>query len=274
MRVATDGTNPNPERKNIMSLIIAKNKVSREQLAAVKTPDPTDSFTPIPHSYLAEEIEQAISRAGFQVTEQEHALARGGQRYFGGFAITGPNISGDERKLVVGARNSSDKSFAASICLGMSMIVCENLCFSAEVKLARRHTTNIFNDLPRVLSNAVAKCVSHWETSGRRIETYQQTEINESRASDLLISLVDAKAFPARDLYPALQEFRNPRHPEFKGNTLWNLYNSVTENLKGGDLTKLPMRTIVMESIFDRVSGLVSSVAPQDDDVIIIDLPA
>jgi hypothetical protein len=90
---------------------------------------------------------------------------------------------------------------------------------------------------------------------GNRIESYKQTEISRERAADLLVDLVDSKAFPSRDIYNAVQEFRNPRHEEFKGGTLWTLYNSITENLKGGDLSKLPFRTMTTQSIFDRVAG-------------------
>jgi hypothetical protein len=42
---------------------------------------------------------------------------------------------------------------------------------------------------------------------------------------------------------------------EFEGSTLWNLYNAITENLKGGDLSKLPFRTMTTQSIFDRIAG-------------------
>lgn len=98
-------------------LILAKNKVTAEQLKKVAMPDATDTFTPIPHAGLVDLTRTAIANAGFTVTEEEHALARNGLRYFGGFAITGKDISGDDRKLVLGLRNSGDKSFAASICL-------------------------------------------------------------------------------------------------------------------------------------------------------------
>jgi hypothetical protein len=90
---------------------------------------------------------------------------------------------------------------------------------------------------------------------GNRIESYKQTEISRDHAASLLIDLVDSKAFPAREIYNAVNEFRNPRHEEFKGGSLWTLYNSVTENLKGGDLSKLPFRTMTAQSIFDRLAG-------------------
>lgn len=238
-----------------MSLIIAKNKVNAEQLMGIATPDRTDSFTPIPHASLVNLTREAIGRAGLEIGLEEHSLARGGQRYFGGFALKGMDIDGADRQIVLGLRNAHDKSFAASICVGNRMLVCENLCFSSDIKLARRHTTNIIADLPRVLSDAVARVVSHWNDMGKRIELYKETEISRDRAADLLIDLVDAKAFPARDIYNAVQEFRNPRHDEFKGGTLWTLYNSITENLKGGDLSKLPFRTMTAQSVFDRIAG-------------------
>jgi hypothetical protein len=154
------------------------------------------------------------------------------------------------------------------------MMVCENLCFSSDIKLARRHTTNIMNDLPRVLADAVGRVVSHWNDMGKRIESYQQTEISRDRAADLLIDLVDSKAFPARDIYNAVQEFRNPRHEEFKGGTLWTLYNSITENLKGGDLSKLPFRTMTTQSIFDRIAGhrpTIEATIIEDEEVDLVD---
>ena len=252
-----------------MSLILAKNKVTFDQLQSVdspagllledkkvsRTPDPTDSHTPIPHSMLVERTHEALDRAGLKVEEEEHALGRGGLRYFGGFAIKGEDIEANDRRLVVGLRNAHDKSFAASVCIGNQMMVCENLCFSSDVKLARRHTVNILRDLNTVLSSAVSRVVSHWHDMGKRIASYKGTELSKERASDLVVDLAEMGAVPARSVYKAVQEFRNPRHEEFKGGSLWTLYNGVTEHLKGGDLSKLPQRTMTTQSIFDKIAG-------------------
>lgn len=245
-----------PNRKlNIMSLLIAKNKVTADELLTVATPDATDSFTPIGHAYLVDQMREAIGRAGYSVKEEEHALARMGQRYFGGFVITGKNLDATDRQLVLGIRNAHDKSFAASICIGSRMLVCENLCFSSDIKLARKHTTNIMRDIPRVLSEAVGRLVSHFNDMTNRIESYKTIELSDDEAAGLIVQLADAKALPAREVYPTIQQFRTPNHPEFSGRTLWSLYNGVTECLKGGDLSKLPARTMTMQSIFDARGG-------------------
>jgi len=249
------------------TMIIAKNLVSREELANVRTPDATDSFTPIAHSFLVEQTLEALDRNGYSVTEEKHALARFGQRYFGGFQIAGPDINSSERKLVLGLRNSHDRTFAASICVGNRMIVCENLCFSSDIKLARRHTTNILRDIPRVLAEAIGRLLSHWTDMETRISRYQNTEIGFDQACALAVQLAEAKALPAREVFPVTQEWKSPRHPEFNTPTLWNLYNSVTENLKGSDLTKLPARTMVMQSIFDAMAGHSSVIEAEVVDV-------
>jgi len=238
-----------------MSLLIAKNKVSFDELKGTKTPDGTDSFQPIGHALLVDETRQAIERAGYTVKEEEHALARMGQRYFGGFVITGKNIDATDRQLVLGLRNAHDKSFAASVCIGNRMIVCENLCFASDIKLSRKHTTNILRDIPRVLSEAVGRLVSHFTDMQARIDRYKNHELSLDAAAGLVIQLADGKAIPAREVYPVIEQFRTPNHPEFEGRTLWSLYNGVTECLKGGDLSKLPARTMVMQSIFDGLAG-------------------
>ena len=248
---------------------MAKNVVTREQLTQADsdaglvlndrrmeaTPDGTDSHTPIPHFSLVDETHAALERAGLEVEQEEHALARGGLRYFGGFALKGNDIKADDRRLVLGLRNAHDKSFAASVCIGNQMMVCENLCFSSDVKLARRHTKNIVADLPRVLSSAISRGVSHWSDMGKRIDAYKGIDVAIAIAADMISDLVDAKAFPARDVYKAVKEFETPRHDEFKGGSLWTLYNGITEHLKGGELSKLPQRTMTVQSVFDKLAG-------------------
>lgn len=247
-----------------MSLIIAKNKVEFEALMGVETPEATDSHQPIPHHVLVKLTRQALEAVGLTIVLEEHSLARGGLRYFGGFALTGKGIDGEDRQVVLGLRNSHDKAFAAAICIGNRMMVCENLCFSSDVKLSRRHTINIMADLPRVIADAVGRVVSHWNDMALRIERYKETYVSSAQAENLLVKLVDAKAIPARDLYPNIVEFRKPRHVEFEGEHLWNLYNAVTENLKGGDLSKLPFRTMCMQSIFDKLAHHVPQLELQE----------
>jgi len=57
------------------------------------------------------------------------------------------NESAADFALVVGLRNSHDKSFPAGLVIGASVLVCDNLSFSGEVRLARKHTYPIIATL-------------------------------------------------------------------------------------------------------------------------------
>ena len=52
-----------------MSLLLAKNVVSREVLAQVPTPAAIDRWQPISHSVLADATRLAISNAGLEIVE-------------------------------------------------------------------------------------------------------------------------------------------------------------------------------------------------------------
>jgi len=260
-----------------MALIFAKNKLTpvtkpsagsiwtrtefttevtsvEDQIRMVSTPEPTATHKPIPHSLLVHKARRAFDNAGFKILEEEHALGKGGAQYFGGFALTGDLIQSKERKLVFGLRNSHDKTAASAACMGNSMMVCDNMCFSSDVKLARRHTANILRDLDFLLSEAISKVVTSWNDMGERIKAYKGRSLSNPAASDLTANLAALDVVPGSHVYNVIKEFRSPRHPEFRGRNLWNLYNSVTENLKGGDFSKLPKRTMQMQRIFDNVA--------------------
>lgn len=200
-----------------MSLVLGSNHVTREQVALCGTPAGEGRHVPIPHIMLVEETQKALVAAGFTIEDEDHVLARQCKenpaiwlRYFGGFAITRTDLAGEERRIVVGLRNANDKGFAAAICIGNQMMVCENLCFSSEEKLARRHTTNIKRDLPNTIASAIARIVTRWSEMSTRIGLYKDHELSEAEASELAVHLVDNASLPKQKLYDVIDLWRNP----------------------------------------------------------------
>lgn len=279
-----------------MSLIICKNKVSVDQLAEMTTPPESGRWKPISHHNLASLTREAILAEGYEIVEEEHGVARQDKedselwyRYFGGFALTREDVAGSTRRVVCGIRNSLDKSFAAALVIGNHMMVCENLDFNAEIKIARKHTTNIMRDLPGMIRENVGVIFQHWMNMERRIEAYKSKQVSEKAAIAHLVHLVDVESLPSRDLYAAIELFRNPaggakamidkddyeteeaynqavedRKAAFlaefgtlnglRNGNLWSLYNAFTYVMKGSDLSKLPQRTMMAQSYFDTIA--------------------
>jgi hypothetical protein len=164
------------------------------------------------------------------VVTASHGLTKDGQRYFGLFQVGHPS---DDFGLVVGVRNSHDKTFPAALALGATVFVCDNLSFSGEVKLARKHTTYIERDLPLLVTRAIGRLTDLRSTQEQRFIAYKEKPLTDSQVNDVVIQALDARVLPVTRIPDVLQEWRHPAHEEFADKTAWRLFNGFTEVLKG-----------------------------------------
>jgi hypothetical protein len=144
------------EQKRRCNLVLhcGATAVSRVEVARVSTPRPTETWTPIPHVSLIEEVEGALRSTGLKIGQQVHSLNQDGARYFGLTEVHGSHDPGD-CSLVLRLRNSHDKTFPVGLVAGASVFVCDNLSFSGEVRLTRKHTVHLQRDLPRLVGRGV-----------------------------------------------------------------------------------------------------------------------
>jgi Domain of unknown function (DUF932) len=229
--------------------------VSREQVAAVSTPSRTASWVPLPHHQLLNGVQTALEHAGLSVVTEAHGLTRDGDRYFGLLQLANGH-SDTDFGLVVGLRNSHDKAFPAGLVVGASIFICDNLSFSGEVRLARKHTVHVERDLPQLIDRAVGRLGDLRRTQESRFLAYKNQELTDGAAHDLVVQALDARVLPVTKIPDVLHEWRKPRHPEFReGRTAWTLFNAFTETLKG-NLDALPGRTQALHGLLDGACGL------------------
>lgn len=227
--------------------------VDRHDVQQTPTPSPTETWQPIPHHDLLTQVESTLTAIGLNPVNHAHALARDGLRYFGLLEVTHDQAD-EDYGLIVGLRNSHDRSYPAGLTLGSQVFCCDNLSFSGEVVLARRHTRFILRDLPQLVQVAVGRLGELRHQQADRIESYKQRPLEDRDAHHLLIQLVESGALPVTRLPVALGEYHQPRYDEFLTNgqrTAWTLMNAVTESLKGRNLDALPRRTQAMHGLLD-----------------------
>ncbi|REJ97875.1 MAG: DUF932 domain-containing protein [Planctomycetota bacterium] len=229
----------------------------RQEVLCAPTPDRTKTWVPIPHHRLLGLVERTLGDNGFQVVNQSHGLWHEGTRYFGLMEVQNGKAH-DDYGLVLGLRNSHDKSFPAGIALGSGVFICDNLAFSGEVTIARKHTRFIQRDLPGLVTQAIGRLVGMRGKQDQRIEAYKSTRINDRAAHDLIVRSLDAQVLPVTQVPTVLSEWREPSHAEFKegGKTVWRLFNGFTEALKGRNLAVLPKRSQALHGLMDAVCGL------------------
>lgn len=240
---------------NGLILHCGANHATLDAVRSVPTPDATDSWQPIPHCDLYSRVRETLEGNGLHVVQEAHGLWRDGLRYFGLMEVRNGHDA-DDFGLVIGLRNSHDKSFPAALALGSRVFVCDNLAFSGEVKLSRKHTTHIWRDLPGLVERAVGRLADLRNLQTRRINTYKAAALTDERiVHDLVVRAVYARALPATQVVDVVNEWRQPRHADFQARTAWSLFNAFTEILKGS-LTLLPSRTQALHGLLDSHVGL------------------
>ena len=245
-----------------LSLGTGGTAVEREQVQAAEVPDRTETYCPIPHDALIRTVEDTLGDLNMEVVESAHGLSHEGKRYFGMMEVQSKQIpfgvDSPDYNTVIGLRNSHDKIISAGAACGSGVFVCDNLCFRGEVKLARKHTPNILNELPLLVRQMIENVLGvQAPLMDKRIDTYRETELTDVEAHDTMIRAVKAGALIPNRLKTAITEWDTPRHAEFTdGKTGWRLFNSFTEAMKGSSPHQLIDRTMKIHDVMDDACSL------------------
>jgi hypothetical protein len=214
--------------------------VDLEDVRSVPTPAPTKTHFPVPHSTVIDFVHQAFEGSGYTVTEEEYALRDGGDKG----SIPGAQLFGlmhlrnghdnPDYGLVVGFRNSHDKSIRAGIALGSNVFVCDNMAFCGEIVFNRMHTLHIMDDLPGIIVHAVGKLGVLRRNQDLRINAYKERNLTDNEAYAGIVHAMKDGIIPTSKITKVVEEWDNKgsRHQEFMPRNAWSLFNAFTEVLK------------------------------------------
>lgn len=204
--------------------------VDLEELERVPCPPPTDTWFPIPHIAVLNTVSEQLTGAGFAIDRMELALSRDDARFFGTMRLK--NRINEYAALTVGVRSSMDKSFPIGLCMGSTCFVCDNLAFSSEIVIARRHTKHGSDRFAEATCKAVLNLNAYQISAAQRITAMEAWELSPQAADSLLLRSFETGIVSSRLLPDVIKEWRNPRHPEFRPRTAFSMLNSFTEVFK------------------------------------------
>tara|TARA_Y100000588_G_scaffold157983_1_gene171924 strand:- start:363 stop:1118 length:756 start_codon:yes stop_codon:yes gene_type:complete len=222
-----------------------------DALVDVPTPEPTRSHRPVPHHVLFNMVKEVMREAGLEVTEEQHGTTKGGARYFGMMQLHSGLL---DWAPVVGLRNSHDKSLCAGLVFGLSVFVCDNLAFYGDLfRLDRKHTSKIMDDLKERIKAVIRRTDQHNKRMELTVGHYKRKGMSNRRAHHMIVKCLDGGAILPRSVPHILEEWRKPRHDEFKPRNAWSLFNAITETMKGaGEIGTHINRTSRLHNVFDK----------------------
>lgn len=206
--------------------------IEYNELREIPTPESTPTWCPLPHHQVLNEVMGQLQWAGIDPDIPEIAISKDRARMF---AIMDLRISDSpDFKLVAGIRNSHDKAFGAGFCLGSSVLVCDNLCFSSDVTISRKHTSGILREFSGLVSNAVDQIAGMRRKQENQIWNYKGQILSAAEFDHYAMGLLRNGIFSGTKIAKMLEEFESPQFTYDGGqDTLWAGFNAATHVLKG-----------------------------------------
>lgn len=204
-------------------------QVNATELAGIAPPQPTRTWFPLAHRAVLDSVCGALEGTGFMICRSRLAVSHGGARFFGTLDLTTSIVEGVS--LAVGIRNSNDQSFPIGFCCGQRVFVCDNLAFTSEIVVSKKHTRYGQERYLEGLARAVASLDQYRQTAVGWIEGMQARQLSNDTANSLLLQAYERKIIGLRLLPLVVEEWRRPSRPEYEPRTAYSLFNCFTEVL-------------------------------------------
>lgn len=206
-------------------------EVDYDALKSVATPEATSSHVPIPHVAVLDMVKYSLGYFGHEVVEEHHALAEDGQRYFG---LLNLRSSYGDYTDTVGLRNSHDKTFPIGIAIGGRVFCCDNLSFSGDHVIRRKHTAKAKRDLPGLVAEIIEPLKEQRQAQQLTFDRYKTTLLTDQSADHAILGMYREGIINVTKIPDVMKEWEEPSFEEFKGDrNAWRLFNAATFALTG-----------------------------------------
>ena len=219
-----------------------------EELREIALPEETPSYKPVSHYDLATNLAEVSGTLlrDYELERSQYGLARDGAQLFG--VHTYRNGS-DSMGLSIGFRNSYDKSMSVGIAIGASVFVCDNLALTGEIAIARKHTSNVWNDLEELTITTIYRSQHNFTRIVEDAQVMQGQHLTDNDAYRLLGLLYGQGVITPRQIPVVKKEWLTPSHEEFEDRNVWNFYQAVTEALKSAPPPKVMEKHIALHQL-------------------------
>jgi hypothetical protein len=216
-----------------------------EELRSIPVPSETNTYKPVSHYDLAKNLAEVSGTLlrDYELERSQYGLARDGSQLFG---IHTYRNGSDSMGLSIGFRNSYDKSMSVGIAIGASVFVCDNLALTGEIAIARKHTSNVWNDLEELTITTIYRSQHNFTRIVEDAQVMQGQHLSDNDAYRLLGLLYGQGVITPRQIPVVKKEWLTPSHEEFEDRNVWNFYQAVTESLKTAPPTKIMEKHIAL----------------------------
>jgi hypothetical protein len=229
--------------------------IDYSNLCSLVTPEGTATHSPLAHFRIVDMLRHSLGFYGHEISKEDFGISPDGARFFGLLALKSPY--GDYTDTV-GLRNSHDKTFPIGVAFGSEVFVCDNLAFSAETVIKRKHTPNAWRDLHGLVGGIVEGLMVARDRQAKQIENYKTVELTDAATDHAVLEMYRQGVVTITRVPELLKEYAKPRHAEWGERKAWTLFNATTQILEGR-VAEDPSITTRLHKIIDGVCDKIAA---------------
>lgn len=204
-------------------------EVQKSDTYGVMIPPKTESYIPVPNRVFIEEVETELKKRGISVQKESYTLSGKGNIMTGKMQL---EMGDDDLQMTIGLMNSYDKSKKLGIGAGGNVIICDNGMFISDFQKLRKHTGDVLETMHTMIQNTLQYITDTLEDLQYYKAAYKEIQVKPSVVHELI-----GEMFMQEDLLRSTQlnrykEYANADANPFKGDSLWDFYNNITEVYK------------------------------------------
>jgi len=222
-------------------------------------PARTDTYSPIAHTDFLGGLATKIEENRMRIIERRYYVNNNGNKLVGYYTIEDENLETDPDfgiQMMMGFKNSYDKSMTAALAAGANVMICSNGMISGDmVRFTRKHTGTIYQELQVKFSEAVQTMRTGFARMVLEVDLMKEFELTPRQKAEVLgVMYFEEGLVTPNQLSVVKRELSHSDH--FRGNTIWDLYNNVTESLKDSHPIRHIEDHIKVHSFMTGVAGI------------------
>jgi hypothetical protein len=222
-------------------------------------PPRTDTYSPIAHSDFLQVLRNKIEENRMTIVGDMYYTNMNGNKLVGYYHIEDNNVKTDPEfgiQMMMGFKNSYDKSMTAALAAGANVMICSNGMISGDmVRFTRKHTGTIFEELQLKMNQAVTTMREGFGKLTIEVDLMKDFELTPRQKAEVLgVMYFEKGIVTPNQLSVIKKEITDSEH--FKGNTVWDLYNNITESLKDSHPIRHIEDHIKLHDFMTEVAGI------------------
>ena len=200
--------------------------VTPKQLSKIQIPVQTSTYTPVPYNKLIDIAEDIVTANGFIVDSTRVQVRVDGSQMFAVMLLLKNNAKPEVKdfRRMLGLRSSYDKSLPNGLVFGTHVVACSNMMFCGDVKVFRRHTLNVFEELPSLFNGAFVEGLRQFKLDLQFFNILRERSISNYHGEAFLFYALLSGLLTAQNVKLVYAAWRE--HKEAA--TLYGLHNGFT----------------------------------------------